>query len=342
MFALFGLVHALTACAGSTVGGSADRRHGDLLETGRSDPLRAAKVEAEATIRHSAGHPRQADVQLALARAYDYHGDTSRAVEQYGLFLSNFPSHREARGALRRAAELARTLLQGEPLRWYLLGSDEPWLTVHGSRPVGRGASGLVVMVDGEENDESLAVLAEQAAVAGMRVVLALPLSRTDTAFDPLDRHHVAQLAYRLRRAAQLPIAGFFIGEGFFVPPRTEHASDRIHWQRAGIQAQAIAAALKRVVDEVSAPGLLWMVAVSPETVLRPADALLTRGQDIAELVRATPTIRWVIPGAREPERPAIRSRLQQWGVDPSRVLWVVSPDENAATGVLIAGGPLP
>ena len=308
-------------------------------------------VRAEAFIASAPGHPLLGEAQLLLARIRERSGAWATAWEQYRLFLSNYPTHAEAADALARAAALAR--------RYVFAGARRPvvrWRVIAPGRsgfPVGDGERVGAVLAPGVnlQWDEVVRAI-DRAAVDGVRIALRLSLAEPGRPFDPFDDAAVGRAEAAYRTAAGWPIEGFVIGRDLYVaaaaPPPTAQGvmeslfglgsspavlSEPQAWAWAGMRARASARALGRFVRAVDAvqPGRTWIVAVSEAAVMRPAEAVLDRGEDLAELREAASGLVPAIVAAAPFDLTAAAARLAEVGVRARPLAWVAGQDLVAA-----------
>lgn len=308
-------------------------------------------VRVEAFIASAPGHPLLAEAQLLLARVRERSGAWATAWEQYRLFLSNYPTHAGAADALARAAALARRhVFAGErpPVaRWRVIAPDRSTF------PIGDGARVGAVLAPGVNPKwDEVARAIDLAAVDGVRIALRLSLAEPGRPFDPFDDAAVGRAEAAYRAAAAWPIEGFLIDRDLYVaaaapPPAAQGVmaslfglgsfpaalSEPRAWAWAGMRARASARALGRFVRAVDAvqPGRTWIVAVSEAAVMRPAEAVLDRGEDLAELREAAPGLVPAIVAAAPFDLTAAAARLAEAGVRARPLAWVAGQDLVAA-----------
>ncbi len=307
-----------------------------------------AIARAEAFIAASPGHPSLAAAQLLLARSREHLGDRVAAWEQYRLFVSNYPTHAAAHEALLRAADLARryVFFPARPVaRWRIVSADEP--SVGFDRwAVGQstGPTGAILALGRRPDWNAVARLVDVAAVEGVRLLLWQPLDEPGAPFDPFDDARVKALEEIYRAAARLPVEGFFVGpalsleanapapaaqgvmksfgQGTLLP--SSETSGRFAWAWAGLRARASARALGRFVQVVEGvqPARMWLAAVSTSAVIRPAEAILREGEDLAELRRAVPQLVPVLMGIDATDRGQIAADLLRLGFSARALEW--------------------
>lgn len=306
-----------------------------------------ASARAEAFIASAPGHPLLAETQLLLARVRERSGAWATAWEQYRLFLSNYPTHAEAADALASAAALARRhVFAGERppvVRWRVIAPGRS------AFPVGDGERGGAVLAPGGNPEwEEVARAIDRAAIDGVRTVLRLSLAEPGRPFDPFDDAAIGRAEAAYRAAAAWPIEGFLVGRDLYVaaaapPPAAQGVmaslfgpgsspaalSDPRAWAWAGMKARASARALGRFVRAVDAvqPGRTWIVVVSEAAVMHPAEAVLDRGEDLAELREAAPGLVPAIVAAAPFDLRAAAARLAEAGVRARPLAWVAGQD---------------
>lgn len=310
----------------------------------RGDAARSA-ASAEAFFAAFPGHPRSADVQFLLAQAREQTGEWRAALEQYRLFVDNYPQHLKRDEAWGRAARLVRRHLVGparHPItRWII--PDE----TAASAPPGPDV-GVILFQRPDRDAPAIEREVNRFTAAGRRVWIGILASRRQAPFDPFSDADVERVERQIRSAASWPIDGIVIGPGLHLSaeaplgPAADKAltrlagagsADRRAWAWAGMRARRSAAVLDRFVRAAAAirPDVDWMVAVAPEAVVDPIAGIDGRGQDLAEVVRVAPR---AIVAVVDPEGAAPDSwhaSLARVGVTNRVVAWWAGRGEIVA-----------
>jgi len=344
------LLWATLGCAGTLSISPKSRDAQLLIQEARSAYLQGnpalAVARANQAIAIAPGDGLLAEAQLLIARSYYQMGEDGRSWDQYQLFLSNYPHHPASREALSRSAAIARRMVRSlgasPMIEWRVvtLAPDDRWTMRSRSVPDAfePTTTGLVIAVGPRPDWSRVQVAVDRAAIEGHQVLLWMPLSDGETAFDPFDADQLTALDARFQTAAGLPIDGFVVGRDLFLgeevlgapSPEVIHAAVRSNrtlsglrgrssWQWAGMRARASADVLSRLVAGTR-PGLRWMVVVSSSSVLRPWEAIVQQGQDIAEVLRRVPDISLVVVGTDD--HAAVRGRLMTLGFPATSVVW--------------------
>ncbi|MEO5657379.1 MAG: tetratricopeptide repeat protein [Nitrospiria bacterium] len=301
----------------------------------RGDASRSA-ASAETFLGRFPGHPRSADVQFLLAQAREQTGEWRAALEQYRLFVDNYPQHLKRDEASARAARLARRQFVGpthHPItRWMIV--DE----ITASVPMPGPDVGVIVVQRPDRDGSGLEREANRFTAAGRRVWIGMMANRPPASFDLFDDANVERVEAQILAMVSWPIDGIVIGPGLYLAaeaplgPAAEQAlatltmagsADRRAWAWSGMRARRSAAVLDRWVHAAATrPDLGWMIAVAPEAIVDPVAGVYAGGQDLVEVVRAAPR---AIVAVVDPEGVAPdswRSSLARVGVTNRIVAW--------------------
>jgi len=322
-------------------------------------------ARANEAIARAPGDALLAEAQLLLARSYYRRGEETQSADQYRLFLTNYPNHPASREALSRAAAIARRTTQrsvstSTMFRWRIvtIAPDSRSSIFPRGVPDARasGTTGLVFAIGSHPSWDHVRTAVDRAALEGYRALLWMSLADGETPFDPFDAGRLTVLEARYREAAEVPIDGFVVGRDLFLDEEAPgipvqeviratfgadrmlaSLSDRGAWQWAGLRARASASALSRVVA-AARPGLIWMVAVSSTAVLRPWEAIVERGEDIAELLRRVPSLSLIVVGTDD--HAAVQARLATLGVPLTALVWESRIEARSSDGPYLVVAP--
>lgn len=300
----------------------------DALDRGDA-PL--AALRAETWIRIFPGHPLSSDVQLLLGRAREQAGDSKSAIEQYRLFLSNFPTDPRRPEVAMRISRLARErAARVPPTRWVLVSATAALVPA----PLG-DERGVLLIPNVDMAMAELHLSVQRVNEVGVSVwVLVTP----SPSFDLFDEAAVGLLEAQVRVMASWGIDGLVVGPGLFLPEaspapeaarvRTEveqaGSEDRARWAWAGMRARRAAEVLGRLVQSAqrSGPPVRWMVALSAAAVMDPLTALVRDGEDVAELALVMPDAMIAMVDPPKADHALWGQRLARLGFPNRLLMW--------------------